>query len=74
MLYGRETINAPSRFINEIEESLIEKTNASIKEEKVVNKEELYNSEEQEFRKGEIIMHTIYGRGVVVDFDECHVF
>ncbi len=73
MLYGRETINAPSRFINEIEESLIEKTNASIKEESKVNKADLYSNEDQEFRKGEIIMHTIYGRGVVVDFDDKYV-
>ncbi len=73
MLYGRECINAPSRFINEIEESLIEKTNASIKEEKVVDKKELYNDEDVSYTKGEIVMHTIYGRGVVVDFDDKYV-
>ena len=73
MLYGKESQNAPSRFINEIEESLIEKTNASIKEEKVVNKKELYNDNAQEFSKGEVIMHTIYGRGVVIDFDDKYV-
>ena len=73
MLYGRECINAPSRFINEIEESLIEKTNASIKEEKTINKDELYNDEKQEFKKGEVIMHTIYGGGVVIDFDDKYV-
>ena len=73
MLYGRESINAPSRFINEIEESLIEKTNASIKEEKVVNKNDLYSDEDINYTKGEVVMHTIYGRGVVVDYDDKYV-
>ena len=73
MLYGRECINAPSRFINEIEESLIEKMNSSIKEEKVVNKDDLYNEDDVSFTKGEIVMHTIYGRGVVIDFDDKYV-
>ena len=34
MLYGRENQNPPSRFLEEIDQDLIEKTNASIKEEK----------------------------------------
>lgn len=73
MLYGKESQNAPSRFINEIEESLIEKTNASIKEEKVIDKKDYYNETNQEFQKGEVVMHTIYGRGVVIDFDDKYV-
>lgn len=73
MLYGRESQNPPSRFLQEIDDSLIEKTNASIKEEKIINKSEVYNDEEVTFTKGEVVMHTIYGRGVVLDFDDKYV-
>ena len=73
MLYGRENQNPPSRFLQEIDDALIEKTNASIKEEKQIDKKEMYSSEDVEYQKGEVVMHTIYGRGVVLDFDDKYV-
>ena len=73
MLYGRENQNPPSRFLKEIDDTLIEQTNASIKEEKTINKKEMYSSEEVDYQKGEVVMHTIYGRGVVLDFDDKYV-
>ena len=70
MLYGKTTTNAPSRFINEINKDVMETMSSSVKEEKVLDKNELYSSEEVEYQKGDIVMHTIYGKGVVIDVDE----
>ena len=70
MLYGKDSSNPPSRFIEEIDEELLEKTNNSIKEEKVVNKEELYHESDVEYKNGDIVMHTTYGRGVVIGVDK----
>ena len=70
MLYGKDTVNPPSRFLNEIESSLVETLNASIKEEKVINKKDMYQDGEVDFSKGEVVTHTIYGRGVVLDVDD----
>lgn len=66
MLYGKDVINPPSRFIKEITPELLEVDNEKMLPEEQINKEELYHKEgEVEFKDGDIIMHTIYGRGVV---------
>ena len=70
MLYGKTTSNPPSRFIDEIDKNVLEVMNNSIKEEKVLNKDELYSNEDVEYQKGDIVMHTIYGKGVVIDVDD----
>lgn len=70
MLYGKTSSNVPSRFISEITKDVLEVSNQSVKEEKIVDKSAMYSSEEVEFNKGDIVMHTIYGKGVVVDYDE----
>ena len=70
MLYGKTTTNAPSRFINEIQGDVLETVNSSIKEEKVLNKDELYTDEEVSYNKGDLVMHTIYGKGVVIEVDD----
>ena len=70
MLYGKTTSNAPSRFISEIQGDVLETLNSSVKEEKVINKEELYSDTDVEYKKGDLVMHTIYGKGVVIDVDE----
>ena len=70
MLYGKTTTNAPSRFISEIDKETLETLNSSIKEEKVLNKDDLYNSEDVEYQKGDVVIHTIYGKGVVIEVDE----
>ena len=70
MLYGKTTSNAPSRFISEIQGDVLETLNSSVKEEKVINKEELYSDTDVEYKKGDVVMHTIYGKGVVIDVDE----
>ena len=70
MLYGKTTTNAPSRFISEIDKETLETLNSSIKEEKVLNKDDLYNSEDVEYQEGDVVIHTIYGKGVVIEVDE----
>lgn len=70
MLYGKINSNQPSRFIEEINKEVLEISNLSIKEEKVINKDTMYNDEVVEYKKGDIVMHSIYGRGVVIDFDD----
>lgn len=70
MLYGKDASNPPSRFIEEIDENLLEKTNNSIKEEKVVNKEDLYHENDMDYQNGDVVIHTTYGRGVVIGVDK----
>lgn len=70
MLYGRETMNLPSRFLDEIDSNLLEVDQNSIKEEKTISKEEMYTNEDVTYTVGDVVMHTIYGRGVVVGVDK----
>lgn len=64
LLYGQEQINSPSRFITEIERSLIE-SKEKIDEEKI-DIAQMYTDEEIYLDKGDIINHTTYGYGTVV--------
>ncbi len=68
MLYGKDVINPPSRFIKEIDSNLLEIENEHMMPEEKIIREELYhNDTEVEFKDGDIIMHMIYGRGVVIE-------
>ena len=68
MLYGKDVINPPSRFIKEIDSELLDVKNNNMFEEEKINKEELYNDKEDvEFQAGDVIMHLVYGRGVIVE-------
>lgn len=70
MLYGKDQSNPPSRFIEEIDSELMEMSNNSIKEEKVINKNDMYTDGEVEYQQGDVVMHTTYGRGVVIAVDK----
>ena len=70
MLYGKENLTIPSRFLKEIPSDLIEETSASVKSEKKIDKTKVFYDEEQEYQVGQVVMHTIYGRGVVVGIDD----
>ena len=71
MLYGKTTQNPPSRFISEVEDGLLEVSNMSIKEEKTFNKSEVYSEGvDVDFNKGDVVLHTMYGKGVIVDMDD----
>ena len=69
ILYGNEVANPPSRFIDEIDDSLLEKrelSNESIK----INNKKMYNNSDSYYVVGDIVCHTIFGRGTVVFVDD----
>lgn len=71
MMYGRTMQNPVSRFIDEIDTELLEEE----QKEKIftsnkIEKESMYASEDVEYNMGDVILHTIYGRGVVVGVDK----
>lgn len=67
MLYGKETMNSPSRFIDEIDKDLLEITNEKMIEPTRINKENMYINKDALYNKGDIVEHLIYGRGVVIE-------
>ncbi len=69
MLYGKENINPPSRFIDEIDSHLLE-TTSNLKEEISFKKESMYNENNIDWQAGEIVNHETYGRGVVIEVDK----
>ncbi len=70
MLYGKTVSNPPSRFIDEINSALLEKSDSSIKEEIKFNKDKMYSDSSINYRTGEVVIHQSFGKGVVVDVDE----
>lgn len=69
MLYGKDSINPPSRFIGEIDKEHID-TNMPSDDNKVfekVEKEDNYYDEDVEFKVGDYVNHTVFGNGKVVD-------
>ena len=66
MLYGKETFNPPSRFIDEIDKEYLDIVNPSLDEPKKIDKSEFYSDTTEDYKPGDIVMHQIYGRGTVV--------
>lgn len=66
MLYGKDQMNMPSRFISEITDSLIE-TNEVKEDIKIINKKEMYTENNNDITKGSIIEHQEYGVGAVIE-------
>ena len=69
MMYGRTNRNPMSRFIKEIDRDLLESDNKEMQSEKTFNKESMYSEEDVSYNVGDVVMHTIYGRGAVVGVD-----
>ena len=68
ILYGQETSNVPSRFINEINKDLIDKKFEEKEvEEKVNIEEKFYKDEEVDYNVGDFVYHEVFGQGKVVD-------
>lgn len=67
ILYGKDVMNPPSRFIKEIDPDLLDVESINMFEEEKINKEELYKNEDVDFKEGDVIMHMQYGRGVIIE-------
>ena len=69
MLYGKDVINPPSRFIKEIDDSLLEIENKNMFEEEKIDKKKYYRDDDVEFHDGDVITHDVYGKGVIVSIN-----
>ena len=69
LLYGLDLVNPVSRFINEIDEDLINRENPDKEDIKVFTKENMINTNE-EYKVGEKIKHDTFGVGVIVSVDK----
>jgi DNA helicase-2/ATP-dependent DNA helicase PcrA len=69
LIYGKEQMNLPSRFIDEIDEQYIEQPNGKMLEPKMINKEKMFTDKNDDIIKGSIISHEIHGTGVVIKDD-----
>lgn len=82
ILYGREQVNPPSRFIKEIDKDLLDVKVKSMGLEHLrsknvgkiptfSSKSSFYNNdgESLEFKVGDHLMHSLYGRGTIVAID-----
>ena len=67
MLYGKDSINPPSRFIGEIEKDLIETDEKEETSEVKINKEEKFYTEDVEYSVGDYVYHDTFGSGKVVE-------
>lgn len=69
MLYGNETANIPSRFIAEIDESLIKKNSLGERVSEPSKGGEYYTDKNEDLKLGDLINHETFGHGVIVKMD-----
>ena len=69
MLYGKDVVNPPSRFIKEIDEDLLEVENKNMFEGEKIDKKKYYSDDDVDYKDGDIINHDVYGKGVVVSIN-----
>ena len=68
MLYGRTSINMPSRFINEIDKEYMQMPEVKSLAKKL-DVEKMFN-EDNGLKTGDNVVHDTYGPGVVVNVDK----
>lgn len=66
LIFGKTSINMPSRFISEIKEELLE-SNERKQESEIYN--DMYYEEAVELRISDHVMHDVFGEGVVIAID-----
>jgi len=70
MLYGKDNMNLPSRFIDEIDNEYLEQAESCIKVQERVDTKKVYTKiENNEIKVGDIINHETLGTGVVVSMN-----
>lgn len=68
MLYGKDQVNPPSRFIGEINKDLLETNTQTEKQPEIkINKEEKFYSEDVDWQVGDYAYHDVFGAGRVVE-------
>ena len=73
LLYGQSQVNAPSRFIDEIDKKYIEidkKTTSIISKVSRFSKKNMLNKFDANYQIGDNVKHIDYGEGVVVNIDK----
>ena len=70
MLYGKVSINQPSRFISEINDDLIESLSKVEKQEKVIREEDIIREEEVDYQVNDLVYHETFGKGKVLEVDD----
>lgn len=74
MLYGNTSQNPPSRFLKEIDPNVLEENNTTmninINNHDPFKKQDMYSNNDIDLKVGDVIIHDIYGRGVVVGVDK----
>ena len=70
MLYGKDVMNLPSRFIDEIDSKCIMEERIDVKEEKKIDVKNMYeDNKNSDIKIGDIISHDTLGTGVVVNMN-----
>ena len=70
MLYGKDNMNIPSRFIDEIDQEYLDKENRINGIDQVkINKEKMYNDNDTDLKAGDTINHDTYGIGIILKID-----
>ena len=68
MLYGKVSINQPSRFISEIDSNLIDNLSKKEKEEEIIiRKEEVFREESIDYQVNDLVYHETFGKGKVLE-------
>ena len=67
MLYGKDTINKESRFIDEIDDDLIEK-DTNVVDNKKIKIDDMYTNNEN-YSLGTIVKHELFGTGAVIGIE-----
>ena len=73
MIYGQTQVNAPSRFVDEIEDKYLERekqTTSIFTKVAKINKEKMYRNTNVDYNIGDNIRHEDYGEGVVTAVDK----
>lgn len=69
VLFGKEQVNPPSRFLSEIDQSLleIEKQDTTEVSEVKIEKQEKFYQEDMNYQLGDYVYHDVFGTGRVVE-------
>ncbi len=67
VLFGKEGINPPSRFLGEIDQDLLETNTKEEQVPKKIDKESLIRTEDVDYQVGDYVVHENFGTGKVLE-------